>query len=62
MKACKISNNNTQLFTIEYYNHTGRIKKETQIRARNMEEAQIHFKFFYPKKFIWRIYKHTQEQ
>ena len=54
-----------RVFICEYYNHTGRIKGECEIKARNMEEATTHFKFFYPKKmnsstmafawFVWEI-------
>lgn len=25
------------------------------IKARNMEEATTHFKFFYPKKLLWKV-------
>lgn len=51
-----IQNVSTRLFTVEFYNHTGRIKGETEIKARNADEAETHFKFFYPKKLIWKIY------
>jgi hypothetical protein len=45
----------TRLFNIEYYNEKGTILKETQIRGKNKDDAQVHFKFFYPKKYIWKI-------
>ena len=44
-----------RVFICEYYNHTGRIKGECEIKARNMEEATTHFKFFYPKKMLWKV-------
>lgn len=55
-EKCAIHNASTRLFTVEFYNHTGRIKGETEIKARNIDEAETHFKFFYPKKLIWRVY------
>ena len=45
----------TRLFNIEYYNEKGTILKETQMRGKNKDDAQVHFKFFYPKKYIWKI-------
>lgn len=45
----------TSLFECIYYNHTGRVEQRCEIKARNMEEATIHFKFFYPKKLLWKI-------
>ena len=44
-----------RVFICEYYNHTGRMKGECEIKARNMEEATTHFKFFYPKKLLWKV-------
>lgn len=45
----------TSLYNIQYYNKKGTILKHTQIRGKNMDDAQVHFKFFYPNKFVWRI-------
>jgi hypothetical protein len=44
-----------RVFVCEYYNHTGRINGVCEIKARNMEEATTHFKFFYPKKMLWKV-------
>lgn len=44
-----------RVFVCEYYNYTGRVKGECEIKARNMEEAATHFKFFYPKKLLWKV-------
>lgn len=49
--------NDTNLFNIEYYNEKRTILKETQIRGKDKDDAQVHFKFFYPKKHIWKISK-----
>jgi hypothetical protein len=54
-QQCAIHDVSTRLFNIEYYNEKGTILKETQIRGKNMDDAQVHFKFFYPKKYIWKI-------
>lgn len=51
-----LHNINIRLFTVEFYNHTGRIKGKTEIKARSIDEAETHFKFFYPKKLIWKTY------
>lgn len=45
----------TRLFDIEYYNKKGTICKKTQIKAKNLTDAEVHFKFFYPNKYIWKI-------
>ena len=45
----------TRLFECIYYNHTGNIQQRCKIKARNMKEATTHFKFFYPKKILWKI-------
>ena len=50
-----IASVNTRLFECIYYNHTGRVEQRCEIKARNMEEATTHFKFFYPKKLLWKI-------
>ena len=50
-----IADASTRLFECIYYNHTGRVKQRCEIKARNIEEATTHFKFFYPKKLLWKI-------
>lgn len=52
----KYYKSNCRVFVCEYYNHTGRIRGECEIKARNIEEAMTHFKFFYPKKLLVGIY------
>jgi len=50
-----ISGVRTRLFECIYYNHTGNVKQRCEIKARTIDEAQTHFKFFYPKKLLWKI-------
>lgn len=44
-----------RLFECVYFNKTGRVEQRCVIKARNMEEADVHFKFFYPKNLLWKI-------
>ena len=54
-EQCNLHIVSTRLFECIYYNHTGRVQQRCEIKARNIEEATTHFKFFYPKKLLWKI-------
>jgi len=52
---CVIHDISIRLFECIYYNYTGQVEHRCEIKARNIKEATTHFKFFYPKKLLWKI-------